>query len=102
MLKAGWCTIEFNAFLQDKTTTQAFRGGNTDAFYTHEGTLAKSQMQVALHPDVSRLVWRFGRWHHHVDYRRFRKNMLRRRAGLAISPGADEYGMTLRHVGAAR
>lgn len=95
MLKAGWCTILFHAFLQNKITTQAMRGGNTDAFYAAEGTLPKSQMLVREHPDVSRLVWRYGRWHHHVDYRPFKANRLKRKSGLVIPEGTNEYGMKL-------
>lgn len=95
MLKAGWCTVEFNAFLQDKTTTQVLGGGNTAEFYASEGTLAKSQMQVRLHPDVSRLVWRFNRWHHYVDYSRFKRNALKRKPGIEVGDGIDEYGMRL-------
>jgi hypothetical protein len=95
MLKAGWCTVQFNAFLQDKLRTQTVRGGNTDEFYIREGTLAKSRMQVAVHPDVSRLVWRFNRWHHHVDYRRFKKNKLRLKPGIVIPDDPNEYGMKL-------
>ena len=68
MLKAGWVTVQFNAFLQYKLTTQVLGGGNTEAFYAHEGTLPKSQMLVDMHPDVTTLVWRFKRWHHHVNY----------------------------------
>lgn len=37
MLKAGWCTIQFNAFLQEKMETQKLPGGNTDEFYLAEG-----------------------------------------------------------------
>lgn len=93
MLKDGWCTVQFNAFLQQKTATQKIKGGNTEAFYAHEGTLAKSQMQVQLHPDVSRLVHRFGRIHHHVDYSPFRHNMLAKKPGVEIPP--DGFGMKL-------
>jgi hypothetical protein len=93
MLKAGWCTILFNAFLQEKLVTQKIKGGNTDELYK-KGTLDKSQMQVRAHPDVSRLVWRFGRWHHYVDYSRFqRENKLIRKVDAKISEGVDEYGM---------
>ena len=72
MLKAGWCTVLFNAFLQKKVRSQTLRGGNTDAFYRPEGqvvegehyakggTVAKSQMMVKVHPDVSRVVFRPG------------------------------------------
>jgi hypothetical protein len=71
------------------------RGGNTDEFYAKEGTLAKSQMQVALHPDVSKLVRRFRRIHHHVDYRPFRANTLVAKDPSAARPKVDNYGMKL-------
>lgn len=107
MLKAGWCTIQFNAFLQQKMPTQTINGGNTAEFYAKEGkqkkgekyadngTLNKSKMQVAVHPDVSRLVWKFGRWHHHVDYHPFKRNRLVLKKGLVLPKEADEYGMAL-------
>ncbi len=95
MLKAGWCTVQFNAFLQEKTTTQVMRGGNTDEFYAKEGTLAKSQMQVAMHPDVSKLVRRFGRIHHFVDYGPFRRNKLLLRDDIEIDDEPNDYGMRL-------
>ena len=73
MLKAGWNTVQFNAFLQLKMTTQTMAGGNTEAFYSAKGTLPKAQMLVEAHPDVAKVVWRFNRWHHHVDYSPFKK-----------------------------
>jgi hypothetical protein len=96
MLKDGFCTIQFNAFLQEKTTTQKLKGGNTDAFYAKEGTGPKSAMQVQLHPDVSKIVWRFGRIHHFVDYRPFRANRLIPRTDLERPTTPNEYGMTLK------
>lgn len=99
MLKAGYCTVQFNAFLQNKVATQRIKGGNTDEFYAIEGTLAKSRMQVMVHPDVSKLVWKFNRWHHHVDYRRFKANQLKRRPDVVIPEGVNEYGMRLVRVG---
>jgi len=95
MLKDGLATVQFNAFLQFKVTTQTLGGGNTAEFYAKEGTRPKSEMQVKLHPDVSRLVWKWGRWHHHVDYRPFRKNRLVLKAGVEIPDGVDDHGMTL-------
>jgi hypothetical protein len=56
-------------------------------------------MQVAMHPDVSKIVHRFGRIHHHVDYKPFKANRLIRRDDLAISDGVDDYGMKLETVG---
>lgn len=95
MLKAKWCTVQFNAFLQWKVTTQHMRGGNTKEFYAKEGTLPKSQMLARMHPDVAEVTFKWGRWHHHVDYRAFQRNRLVLRDGVAISPGVDDYGMQL-------
>lgn len=83
MLKAGWCTVLFNAFLQKKIQTQVLGGGNTTELY-RGGTLAKSEMLARVHPDVARVVKRYGRDHHHVDMRPFRHLALRR------SPNAPE------------
>lgn len=94
MLKDGWCTIQFNAFLQGKITTQRLKGGNTDEFYAAEGTYNKSQMLVDMHPDCSKLVWRFNRWHHHVDYKRF-KQQLKYKDGLTLPIGVNNYGMRM-------
>ena len=95
VLKDGLCTIQFNAFLQGKVTTQRMTGGNTDEFYAEEGTKAKSEMLADLHPDVASVVWRFNRWHHHVDYKPFKKNRLKRKANIDIPQGINNYGMEL-------
>ncbi len=79
ILKDGWCTVQFNMFLGDKLWTQTLKGGNMQEFYSKEGTLPKSQMLVNMHPDVTKLVWRFNRWHHYVDYSQFKKNKLKRK-----------------------
>ena len=95
VLKDGLCTIQFNAFLCGKVTTQRMKGGNTKEFYAEEGTLPKSQMIADLHPDVAKVVWRFNRWHHHVDYRPFKKNKLIRKDEICIQNSVDNYGMIL-------
>lgn len=107
ILKAGFCTVQFNAFLQNKLPTQTIKGGNTEVFYHAEGTLtkgqryanggtlAKSQMLVRVHPDVSRLVWKFGRVHHHVDYLRFKHNILIKNDDIEIPTGTNNYNMEL-------
>jgi hypothetical protein len=97
-LKAGLCTIQFNAFLQEKATTQTMAGGNTDEFYSKEGTLPKSQMIERLHPDVAEVVWRFNRWHHHVDYSVFKHNALVKRYGVIVPEGINTYGMKLQEI----
>ena len=93
MLTRGWCTIQFNAFLQWKTTTQVVKGGNTAEFYAKEGTYPKSKMLVDVYPQYARLAWRFGRIHHHVDYRPFRSMPLIRREDAEIPDGPNEYGL---------
>jgi len=111
VLKSGECTIQFNAFLQGKSATQTVKGGNTEEFYhvegdldttnwrdgkmNAEGTINKSQMLVDMHPDVARLVWRYGRWHHHVDYSSFKSNELRFKTDFVLPEGNNEYGMKL-------
>jgi len=111
VLKDGDCTVQFNAFLQEKAATQTVKGGNTAEFYHVEGdldktmwekehlnptgTINKSQMLVNMHPDVSRIVWRYGRWHHYVDYSPFKKNQLRLKPGIKLEafPKVNEFGM---------
>lgn len=75
VLKAGYSTMQFYTLLQGKSPTQKLGGGNTSEFYASEGTYKKSKMLEMAHPDVSKTVWKFGRWHHEVDYRPFSKNL---------------------------
>lgn len=101
LLKAGWQTVQFNAFLQHKTRTQVMGGGNTAEFYTTEGTLPKSQMLADVHPDVAKVTYRFGRVHHHVDYSRWLGGKLTRRDDH--DPTAEpEYRMKVKATGAKR
>lgn len=95
VLKEGWVTVQFNAFLQEKVTTQRMKGGNMDAFYSKEGTDKKSKMLVEMHPDVAKITTKFNRIHHHVDYRPFKDNKLKRKAGIVIPEGINNYGMKL-------
>jgi hypothetical protein len=93
VLKAGHCTIQFNAFLQGKAATQTVKGGNTEEFYAEEGTIPKSKMLAQLHPDVTTLVMKFGRPHHHVDYREFRGMALVKRDDVKVPQGVNNYGL---------
>lgn len=98
MLSAGWCTIQFNVFLQFKATTQTVKGGNDTDFYSKEGTMPKSKMLVKAYPDVAKLTWKFGRAHHHVDYAPFKQNKLRKRKGFDIDNDPNNYGMKLKKI----
>lgn len=95
MMKAGWATVQFFAFLASKLRTQAMGGGNTKEFYAGEGTLAKSKMLVNRHPDVARLTWKYGRWHHHVDYSQWSGQPLIRRDDYDIPDENPYEGMKL-------
>jgi hypothetical protein len=95
VLKDGLCTIQFNAFLCGKITTQRMRGGNSADFYDDEGTLPKSKMLEELHPDVAKVVFKFNRWHHHVDYSRFKNNRLIKIKDTSEMPKVDNYGLVL-------
>lgn len=95
VLKDGNCTIQFNAFLCGKLTTQRMRGGNSKDFYDSEGTLPKSQMIENLHPDIAKVVYKFNRWHHHVNYSKFKKNKLIKIVDTSELEKVNNYGMIL-------
>lgn len=110
MLKDGWCTVLFYVFLQGKIPSQVLTGGNTAEFYNDSGdrdvkagqmydstgTVAKSEMIAALHPDVAKVVWRYGRVHHAVEYKHFLRNTFRLKPAVSLSHlPPNEYGITL-------
>ena len=97
-LKDGWCTILFVAFLCDKIATMTMKGGNTDELYQDDGRLKMAQSLVDQHPDITKIVWKWGRWQHHVDYRGFKKNKLKLRKDILIQDGIDNYGMVYRKL----
>ena len=98
VLKDGDCTLQYNAFLQEKATTQRLSGGNSKEFYDDEGTLNKSKMLEKMHPDIAKVSWRFNRWHHFVDYSQFKKNIPIKKKNLQIPTGVNNYGMVLKEV----
>ena len=95
VLKDGNCTILFNAFLCGKVTTMRMTGGNTGEVY--EDTDNRREFAESLqkqHPDVATVSWKFGRWHHHVNYKPFKKNRLLT-VGKPIKNKINNYGMKL-------
>lgn len=101
-LKDGWATVLFKSFLMKKEDTSrgagvgGMKGGNTDNVYNtgdHRREFAESLK--AQHPDCVEVVWKFGRWHHQVDYSRFKRNAIIRRAGVTPTAESNEYGMRL-------
>lgn len=94
----GWCTILFNAFICDKTTTMIMKGGNTEELYQEDGRLKMAESLQEQHPEYVRVGRRWNRYQHIVDYTPFKKNKLIRRKDIVFSEGVDNYGMILKNV----
>lgn len=95
VLKDGWCTIQFNAFLAGKATTQKVQGGNTEEFYKNEGTLSKSKMLEDMHPDVAKVVFKFHREHHFVDYSGFKQELRLKNKYKGLTNNFNQHGMVI-------
>ena len=98
VLKDGLPTIQINAFLIDKGTTMTIKGGMTDYYLSDEckGRLTFAEELQKAHPDVTTITQKFGRWHHHVNYKPFKRNKLIKKEGLIIENRINEYGMELK------
>lgn len=94
LLKDGFCTILFNAFLCLKATTMTVKGGNTP-IYQEDGRLKMAQSLRDQHPDVVTITEKWGRSQHHVNYKPFRKNRLLLRPETEIPEKDDNFGMGL-------
>jgi hypothetical protein len=98
ILKDGWCTILFNTFIINKAATMTMKGGNTEELYSGDGRLEMAKSLKEQHPDVTRITWRWGRWQHQVDYRRFRRNKLEFKPGIILQNKINNFGMVLKNV----
>lgn len=97
VLKDGWCTVLFNAFLAGKVTTMRMRGGNTDDVYAEtDNRLEFAKSLEEQHHDVVKVTWKFNRWHHQVNYKPFKENKLIRKQGLILKDEVNNYGMILK------
>jgi hypothetical protein len=111
VLKDGNCTMLFNQFLVGKAATMTMKGGNTETVYNVEerGDRSKrggenfdnrrefAESLVAQHPDVVKVAFKWGRWHHDVNYSVFVQKPIRK-PGLNIPKGPNEYGMVLKEI----
>ncbi len=97
VLKDNYCTILFNAFLQDKAATMTMKGGNTDEVYK-DGRLEFAESLQKQHPDVASVTTKFGRYHHQVNFNQFKKTKLIRKKNLSIPDRINEYGMVLKKI----
>jgi len=95
VLKDGWCTALFQAFLVKKIATMKVKGGMTP-LYQGNGRLKMAQELQQAHPDVTKIIWKWGRWQHQVDYRAFKGNS---KPGINLAEmKPNEYGMKLTQV----
>tara|TARA_R100000742_G_C4263756_1_gene81627 strand:- start:171 stop:1001 length:831 start_codon:yes stop_codon:yes gene_type:complete len=94
-LKDGWSTILFYAFIQQKSQTLTVKGGNEDIYQDTDNRKEFAESLKKQHPDVVKVVWKFNRWHHQVNYKPFKKNKLKKIDGLKIKKGVNNYGMKL-------
>lgn len=98
VLKDGLVTMLFNAFLVNKETTMRAKGGNTDELYKKTNNrLEFAESLMNQHPDIVKVVWRFNRWHHHVDYSHFKKNKLIKKDNLKIPNSINNYRTIIKH-----
>lgn len=96
VLKDGWCTVLFNAFLAQKVPTMQMKGGNREELYDiKDGRLKMSESLKNQHPGITRVVWKYNRWSHYVNYKPFRYNKLIKKKGLIIPKGINNYKMKL-------
>jgi hypothetical protein len=93
VLKDDWCTIIFNAFLCGKRTTLVQKGGNAE-IYEDDGRLKMAQSLEEQHPDIVRVIRRFNRWQHYVDYSGFTQT-LKRKEGLNLVNKINNYGLKI-------
>jgi hypothetical protein len=98
ILKDGFCTILFNAFLIEKAATMRLKGGNTDELYAGDGRLKMAQSLQEQHPDICTITWKFNRWQHQVNYDVFKKNKLIRIKDLKLRNIINNYGMQLKEI----
>jgi hypothetical protein len=98
VLKDGFCTILFNAFLIEKAATMRLKGGNTDELYAGDGRLKMAQSLQEQHPDICTITWKFNRWQHQVNYDVFKKNKLIRRKDFVLKNVINNYGMQLKEI----
>ena len=106
ILKDGWVTLYFNAFLAQKATTGTVKGGNMELLYGGNDQISgkgkewiekrrlMAQSLVDQHPNICTISWKWNRPQHQVNYSGFKRNKLIRKPGWNYS-GIDNYGMKL-------
>lgn len=99
VLKDGNCTVLFTWCYCNKAGSMSIKGGNTDNVYADTDNRREfAESLHKQHPELVKIVHRFNRWHHHVNYKPFSKNKLVKKGGIIIPDRVNEYGMILKEV----
>lgn len=92
VMTLGYKTVLFNMFLANKAATLLVPGGNTANVYgKYGGTEYKSQVLFNEYPDIVQLTEKWGRPHHHIDYKRHFGSGYKQVVNL--NPEDPEYGL---------
>lgn len=101
-LKDGYCTVLFRSLLMNKAPTSGglnrtgTPGGNTENVYTrNDYRAAFVDSLIEQHPDCVTKTWKYGRWHHSVDYSAFENNKPILKTNVTPIPVDNDYGMRL-------
>jgi len=102
LLKKGYSTCLFRTLLMSKGQTAggqnglSMKGGNTDTVYAGgDHRLAFAESLAKQHPDVVKVVWKYHRWHHQVNYAPFKHNTPILHDDVVPTNEPNEYGMFL-------
>ena len=49
-----------------------------------------------MHPDITKVVKRFNRWHHYVNYKVFKNNKLIKKKNINYVNQVNEFGQVLK------
>lgn len=80
ILKDGDCTMLFTWCYCNKTASMTMKGGNTDTVYAETDNRKEfAESLKEQHPELVDVVWRYERWHHHVNYKPFLNNRLKKK-----------------------
>lgn len=92
VLKNGYCTVLFNAFLCNKTASMKMKGGNEEIYNETNNRFEFAESLRNQHPDVVKVVRRYNRWHHQVDYKGFSQGLIFK-DDYVKKKGINNYGM---------
>ena len=73
-------------------------GGNTDELYKKDGRFKMAESLREQHPDIVKVIWRFNRWQHYVDYNVFKDLRLKKKENLNLGKGVNNYGMVIKEI----